>query len=174
MAQDPAAEQKSEQKEASTNVLMVLTNCNKIVGKDGKEMKQTGWYIPEVAHPYAVFKAAGYGMTFASIKGGECECDFSSYESFCLKENPDKECVEFLDLIRASDKNEACTDAERAKADECVKGSIGRDESGDAKDRKINKIVMNTVSFTGLQGKSANFDIVYVFFSLFFCFFCFE
>ena len=62
--------------------------------------------------------------------------------------NPEKECVE-LDLIGA-------------KADECVKGLIGRNERGDVKDRKINKVVMNTVLFIGLQGKSTNFDIVSV------------
>ena len=154
----PAA---AEEKSATTNVLMVVTNVNKFTDKQGKDMgKQTGWYIPEVAHPYAIFSAAGFGMTFASIKGGECECDFGSYKEWCLKENPDKECVEFLDLIRASDKNEACTDDERKKAVDFIKGSIGRDESGDAKDRKINKIVLNTISFTGLQGKAGNFDIM--------------
>lgn len=47
-------------------VLFVLTNHNKMGNLD----KKTGWYLPEVAHPYHVFKAAGYQMLFVSPKGG--------------------------------------------------------------------------------------------------------
>ena len=46
----------------------------------------------------------------------------------------------------------------RAKGGECVKDLIGRNERGDVKDRKIDKVVMDT----GLQEKCTNFDIVYV------------
>jgi len=48
------------------SVLMVLTSNDKLGDLD----EQTGWYLPEVAHPYDEFSAAGYSMTFASPKGG--------------------------------------------------------------------------------------------------------
>ena len=55
MAQDPAsAEEKNQGK-----VLMVVSNANELKDKTGKVIAQTGWYLPEVAHPYAVFTAAG-------------------------------------------------------------------------------------------------------------------
>ena len=48
-------------------ILMVLTN-HEDMGNTGKK---TGWYLPEMAHPYHVFKKAGYSMTLASPKGGK-------------------------------------------------------------------------------------------------------
>ena len=48
-------------------VLMVLTS-HEDMGNTGKK---TGWYLPELAHPYHVFKTAGYNMTFVSPKGGK-------------------------------------------------------------------------------------------------------
>lgn len=47
------------------NVIIVLTNHEKL----GETEKKTGWYLPEVAHPYTVFKAAGWNVTFVSPKG---------------------------------------------------------------------------------------------------------
>ena len=40
-------------------------------GQLGDTGKPTGWYLPEVAHPYHVFKAAGYTCDFVSPKGGK-------------------------------------------------------------------------------------------------------
>ena len=56
MAQDPASavEEKNQGK-----VLMVVSNANELKDKSGKVIAQTGWYLPEVAHPYVVFAAAG-------------------------------------------------------------------------------------------------------------------
>ena len=48
-------------------VLMVLTNHENL----GNTGKKTGWYLPELAHPYHVFKKAGYDMTIVSPKGGK-------------------------------------------------------------------------------------------------------
>ena len=48
-------------------VLLVLTN-HEDMGNTGKK---TGWYLPELAHPYHVFKTAGYSMTMVSPKGGK-------------------------------------------------------------------------------------------------------
>ncbi|KAK3090911.1 hypothetical protein FSP39_015676 [Pinctada imbricata] len=48
--------------------------------------KPTGWYLPEVAHPYDVFTKAGYDITFVSPNGGKAPMDPGSYEAF--KEDP--------------------------------------------------------------------------------------
>mmetsp|Transcript_66193 Transcript_66193/g.148713 ORF Transcript_66193/g.148713 Transcript_66193/m.148713 type:complete len:240 (-) Transcript_66193:68-787(-) len=55
-------------------ILMVLTSHNKL----GSSGKQTGWYLPELAHPYEVFKKAGMDMTFASPQGGLAPLDEGS------------------------------------------------------------------------------------------------
>ncbi|EDO27883.1 predicted protein [Nematostella vectensis] len=47
-------------------VIIVLTNH-----KDGGPGWKTGWYLPEAAHPYHVFKQNGYQVTFASPLGGD-------------------------------------------------------------------------------------------------------
>lgn len=46
---------------------MLLTN-HEDMGDTGKK---TGWYLPEMAHPYHVFKKAGYDITVVSPKGGK-------------------------------------------------------------------------------------------------------
>lgn len=48
-------------------VLFVLTSHDKLGATDHK----TGWYLPEVAHPYQVLKAKGHEITFLSPKGGK-------------------------------------------------------------------------------------------------------
>lgn len=72
---------------ASKSVLMVFTSHDKL----GEHDEQTGWYLPEAAHPYAEFKKAGYAMTFASIKGGAAPVDLGSVDA--TKE--DAVCVAF-------------------------------------------------------------------------------
>jgi putative intracellular protease/amidase len=47
-------------------ILMVLTSHSDLGGKG-----QTGYYIPEAAHPYDVFKTQGYDVEFVSPKGGQ-------------------------------------------------------------------------------------------------------
>ncbi len=72
-------------------ILVVLTSHNKLgVTEDAKPV--TGWYLPELAHPYYVLKDK-YEMIFASPLGGAAPVDKSSVESF----KEDKECVEFLE-----------------------------------------------------------------------------
>jgi len=51
---------------ASKKVLMVLTNHAKIEGTD----KDTGYYLPEAAHPYTRFIKAGFEVHWASPSGG--------------------------------------------------------------------------------------------------------
>lgn len=59
---------------AGKRILMVLTSNDKL----GESGEQTGWYLPEVAHPHYVFTEAGCKLTYASIKGGEAPLDIGS------------------------------------------------------------------------------------------------
>ena len=97
-------------------------------------------------------------MEFASIKGGDAEMDFSSYKMFVLDQK-DKVCIDFVELMRASDPNEKDISSDKGVA--TVKGTIGRDETGDAKDRKINRLAIKTQSFTQLQGRESDYDIIF-------------
>ncbi|GGZ04693.1 type 1 glutamine amidotransferase domain-containing protein [Streptomyces poonensis] len=47
-------------------VLFALTSH----GELGDTGRTTGFYVPEVAHPAAVFRAAGYDIDFVSVQGG--------------------------------------------------------------------------------------------------------
>lgn len=59
-------------------VLIVLTSHDQL----GTSGKPTGWYLPELAHPYDVFVKSGVEMTFASPKGGHAPLDPASVEMF--------------------------------------------------------------------------------------------
>jgi putative intracellular protease/amidase len=54
-----------------TKVLMVLTSHADL----GDTGHKTGYYLPEVAHPWKVFTEAGYQVDFVSPKGGEAPMD---------------------------------------------------------------------------------------------------
>lgn len=62
---------------AGKRILMVLTSHNKLGDTD----TQTGWYLPEAAHPHYVFTEAGCQLTYASPKGGEAPLDEGSIEA---------------------------------------------------------------------------------------------
>jgi putative intracellular protease/amidase len=49
-----------------TSILMVLTSHHEL----GSTGRSTGWYLPEVAHPWKAFTAAGFAVDFVSPKGG--------------------------------------------------------------------------------------------------------
>jgi putative intracellular protease/amidase len=70
------------------NILMVLTSHDRL----GKLTNKTGWYLPEAAHPYNVFKKAGIDMTWASPKGGRAPVDPGSVAAY----KKDDESVDFL------------------------------------------------------------------------------
>jgi putative intracellular protease/amidase len=59
-------------------ILIVLTSF----GKFPFNGEPTGWYLPELAHPYDVFTEAGWEITVASPKGGEAPLDPSSVNAF--------------------------------------------------------------------------------------------
>lgn len=48
------------------HVLFVLTNAAEI----GPQKRATGYFFPEVAHPFEVFDQAGVAVEFASLQGG--------------------------------------------------------------------------------------------------------
>lgn len=60
------------------SVLMVLTSHDKL----GKTKEQTGWYLPEAAHPFEVFKNAGVKMTWASPSGDTAPVDEGSVKAY--------------------------------------------------------------------------------------------
>lgn len=55
----------------SRRVLFVLTNHDEL-GDTGEE---TGYYLPEAAHPYRVLREAGYEIDFVSPEGGPVPVD---------------------------------------------------------------------------------------------------
>ncbi|KAI0096874.1 DJ-1/PfpI family protein [Nemania sp. FL0031] len=63
-------------------VLVVLTSVGHIEAAD----KPTGWYLPELSHPYDVLAGAGVEIVTASPKGGVAPLDPASVEMF--KEDP--------------------------------------------------------------------------------------
>jgi len=73
---------------SSKKVLMVLTSQDAL----GAGGNQTGWYLPEAAHPAAVFAEAGVGMAWASPGGGEAPVDEGSAEAY----KDDEVCKAFL------------------------------------------------------------------------------
>jgi len=72
----------------STAILIAVTNNNKL----GNTGKQTGWYLPEVSHPYDEFVKAGFKVDFVSPKGGVAPVDEGSVKTY---EN-DASCAAFL------------------------------------------------------------------------------
>jgi putative intracellular protease/amidase len=56
---------------SARSVLMVVTNH----GTLGTTGKKTGYYLPEVSHPYYKLKKAGFEIVFASPKGGKAPMD---------------------------------------------------------------------------------------------------
>lgn len=55
-------------------ILFVLTSHSQL----GNTGNPTGWYLPELAHPYTVLSAAGAEITLISPKGGAAPLDPSS------------------------------------------------------------------------------------------------
>jgi putative intracellular protease/amidase len=69
-------------------ILFVLTNTEKL----GDTGRQTGFYLPEAAHPYEVFTNSGYNVDFVTPKGGKAPVDEKSVELF----SNDKACKDFM------------------------------------------------------------------------------
>ena len=56
---------------STPKILIVLTSHAEL----GATKKKTGAYLPELTHPHAVFRAAGFEVDFASVKGGAAPLD---------------------------------------------------------------------------------------------------
>jgi putative intracellular protease/amidase len=69
-AQSSVSQQKSKAK-MSKKILFVVTSHN----TKGSTGQPTGYYLPEVAHPWEVLKNAGYEIDFMSPKGGQPPVD---------------------------------------------------------------------------------------------------
>ncbi|MGC5364248.1 type 1 glutamine amidotransferase domain-containing protein [Streptomyces sp. DT24] len=52
-------------------ILFVLTSHDSL----GSTGRRTGFYVPEVAHPAAVFRKAGYALDYVSVRGGAAPQD---------------------------------------------------------------------------------------------------
>jgi len=76
-----------QSKKEMSKIVIVVTN-NSVLGKSGK---QTGYYLPEVAHPYDVFTKNGFKVDFASPLGGYAPVDEGSVREV----EKDKLCMEF-------------------------------------------------------------------------------
>lgn len=63
-------------------VLIVLTSADKMGSTD----TPTGWYLPEMAHPYKVLLDAGIEVDVMSPKGGKSPVDQGSVQAF--KDDP--------------------------------------------------------------------------------------
>lgn len=61
----------TSEKTMNKTVLFVLTSHD----KKGNTGEATGAYLPEVSHPYDVFRAAGFEVDFTSPKGGKPPLD---------------------------------------------------------------------------------------------------
>lgn len=55
----------------SKKVLFALTSHDTL----GSTGRRTGFYVPEVAHPAAVFREAGYEIAYVSVRGGAAPQD---------------------------------------------------------------------------------------------------
>ncbi|KAK3352661.1 DJ-1/PfpI family protein [Lasiosphaeria hispida] len=91
-------------------VLVVLTSHEKL----GNTGRLTGWYLPEFAHPYDGFKAAGFEVTVASPKGGVAPLDAGSVEMF--KNDPSS--VKFLNQNKELWENTEKLESFLGKADQ--------------------------------------------------------
>ncbi|KAF6766776.1 ThiJ/PfpI [Kalmanozyma brasiliensis GHG001] len=79
----------------SKKILVVFTSHTQLIGSD----HPTGYYLPEIAHPYYILKGAGYTLDAASPKGGKAPLDQSSVDAF----KNDEDSVKFLNDSEAQE-----------------------------------------------------------------------
>jgi len=64
-------EPRSKESNVTKPILLAMTSHD----KKGDTGESTGAYLPEIAHPYAVFTKAGFSVEFASVRGGRVPLD---------------------------------------------------------------------------------------------------
>jgi putative intracellular protease/amidase len=62
---------RTKEKPMTSRILIAMTSHD----KKGDTGESTGAYVPEIAHPYAVFKREGFEVDFASVRGGRVPLD---------------------------------------------------------------------------------------------------
>lgn len=67
----PAVSNTTKEVDMKQHILFALTSHD----KKGSTGESTGAYLPEIAHPHAVFTAAGYAVDFVSTRGGDVPLD---------------------------------------------------------------------------------------------------
>jgi len=87
---EKAEQEPVKEKDNLGTIVIVLTQHNKL----GNTGKQTGWYLPELAHPLeAISKSKKkYELIFASLSGGKAEADEGSLKDWAS----DECCAAFL------------------------------------------------------------------------------
>ena len=78
---------------AFIKVLIVVTSYNQL----GDTGKPTGYYLPEVSHPYMVLEQAGFQVDIASPQGGKAPMDESSRD---LSDSENKAFLSRPDLVQ--------------------------------------------------------------------------
>lgn len=69
------------------SILFIVTNADEI----GPNKRKTGYFFPEVAHPYEEFTKKGYTVDFATLKGGMAPADGYEANDPSMKEFHDSE-----------------------------------------------------------------------------------
>lgn len=82
ISNDAQAIPSSTQNNMGKKILIILTSADKM----GSTGKPTGWYLPELAHPYKVLVDAGFEMDSVSPKGGKSPVDPGSVDAY--KDDP--------------------------------------------------------------------------------------
>jgi putative intracellular protease/amidase len=98
---------------AKKKILFVVTNHDQL----GTTGLKTGYYLPEVAHPYYKFIKAGYEVVFASPKGGHAPMDPKSKD---LKDPENKKFFENKLLMKKLDNTISLTVVDATKYDAIV------------------------------------------------------
>ena len=91
---------------------MVLTNHGIV---DGTEAV-TGWYLPEMAHPFFKFKGAGFHVDVCSVNGGDTTCTPASID---LSDEQNKQFYETPELIALTKGTASLSSYDSSKYD-CV------------------------------------------------------
>ena len=98
------------------NILFIVTNTAQI----GPKHRQTGYFFPEVAHPYHEFAAQGYTVDFASLKGGAL-----TYEGYDAKDPLMQEFLDSKGFVRLNNSRKLSEVDTRAYDAVFIPGGLG-------------------------------------------------
>jgi putative intracellular protease/amidase len=104
------------EKHKMKNILFIVTNTAEI----GPKHRKTGYFFPEVAHPYHEFTAQGYTVDFASLKGGTL-----TYEGYDAKDPIMKEFFDSKGFVRLNNSRKLSEVDTRAYDAVFIPGGLG-------------------------------------------------